>query len=168
NTAAVINYPDTHADMVRPGIALLGAYPSPLVKRVLALKPVLALKSKVVELKRIGPGTGVGYNQRHVARGTETIAILPIGYADGYSTHLSGVGEVLIRGARCRVVGQVSMDFTAVSIPEGVMAGVGDEAVLLGRQGGKVIALEELAAWMGVVPYEPLALLGPRVRRHYV
>lgn len=168
NTAAIINYPDTQADLVRPGIALYGAYPSPLVKRILPLKPVLSLKSKVVEVKTIGPGGGVGYNHRHVARSEESIAILPIGYADGYSTHLSGSGEVLIRGVRCRVEGQVSMDFTAVRVPEGTLATVGDEAVLLGKQGSDEITLEELAGWMGVVPYEPLSVLGPRVRRHYV
>lgn len=168
NTAALINYPETHAGMVRIGIALYGGYPSHEVPHTLDLKPVLALKTKVVDVKRIGPGTGVGYGHRHVADESEMIALLPIGYADGYVSRLSNRAMVLIRGKKCPVVGQVSMDFTAVRIPDWTTVSVGDEAVLLGSQEGAHITLDELASWAGMVPYEPLSLLGPRIARHYL
>lgn len=168
NTAAVINYPQTHADMVRIGIALYGGLPAPSVPRTLDLRPVLTLKSRVVDVKQIPAGTGVGYGHRFVAAEAETIALLPIGYADGYLTAFSDRARVLVRGHRARVTGQVSMDFTAIRVPPGVPVSVGDEVVLLGSQGQEQIQLQELADWAGMVAYEPLSLLGPRIARHYL
>lgn len=168
NTAALINYPDTQADLVRIGIGLYGGYPSVHVPRALDLKPVMSLKTRVVEVKRITPGTGVGYNHQHVALSEETIAILPVGYADGIVSQSSTAAQVLIRGMRCPVAGRISMDFCAVRVPEGTSVSIGDEAVLLGAQGADSITLDEYADWMHMVPYEPLCLVGPRVIRHYL
>lgn len=168
NSAAVLNFPEYQEDMVRIGIALLGNYPAFQVANPLPLEPVFSLKTRVVEVKRVLPATGVGYSHRHQTTNKVNIAVIPVGYADGYSTLLSNRGEVLVKGRRYPVVGQVSMDFATFECPIDSDVKIHDEVTLLGRDNGKEITLYEMASWMRCPIYEALCLMGPRIERRYI
>jgi len=173
NSAATIAHPRSHWDVVRCGISLYGLAPSPgLVDRV-PLRPALAWRSRVSFVKRLGPGDGVSYGQRGVVSQPSTIATVPVGYADGYRRGLwNRRGAVLINGRRCPIVGVVTMDQTIVDCGrpdhgahEGVA--VGDEVVLIGRQGAEQITADELAASLDTINYEIPCAIGNRVERRY-
>ncbi|MBU1024230.1 alanine racemase [bacterium] len=168
NSAAVLNFPEFQADMVRIGIALLGNFPAFQVANPLPLKPLFSLKSRIVEIKEILPSTGVGYSHKYQSSKNVKIAVIPVGYADGYSTLLSNRGEVLIKGNRYPVVGQVSMDFTTVECPVNSGVQIHDEVTLLGTDNGREISLYEMASWMRCPVYEALCLMGPRIDRKYI
>lgn len=154
---------------VRPGLMLYGAVPSPEDRTMCALHGILSLKSQVILCKRLPVGTRVSYSGTWTARRSSRIAVVPIGYADGYPWSLSNQGEVAIGGQRCPIAGRVTMDFLTVDITE-VREPVapGDEVVLLGRQGDVVITAEEMAGWAGTIPYEIFCRISKRMPRMYV
>src|SRR5262249_40262888 len=117
------------------------------------------------ELKRVPSEFPVSYGQTFVTRRPSALAVVPIGYADGYDRRLSNRGEVLVRGRRAPVVGAVCMDLTVVDVTDVAGVQVGDEVVLWGCQDGAEISVTEVAQWQGTVPYEVLTRLGPRVPR---
>lgn len=167
NSAATILHPDTHMDMVRCGIALYGLHPASSTYGVIDLKPAMSVKARVTQVKRIGLGDGVSYGFTWHAGGPTTIATLPLGYADGVHRVLSNQMSVLIGGRRCRQVGRVCMDQLMVEVPDGDVR-QGDEAVLVGTQGGMSITLDELAGLAGTINYElacGFALRLPRFHR---
>lgn len=164
NSAAIIDMPEMALDMVRGGIALYGLYPSRYVSRVAGLSPVLAWKATVMEVRRLQAGDSVSYGGTYVAEQPTTIALLPIGYADGYRRMLSGRGEVLIRSRRCRVAGRVCMDLTVVDCGD-LDVTPGDEAVLIGRQGDQEITADEMADWLHTINYEVTTQITERVPR---
>lgn len=169
NSAAVLDMPETHLDMVRPGIILYGLYPSEKVRKErVSLSPAMALKTRVSFVKRVGPGTSISYGRKYITTRETLIASLPLGYADGYSRLLSNQGEVLIRGKRLPVVGTVCMDQLMVDVGELPNVSMGDEAVLFGSQGGERIAVEEIAERLNTINYEILCMVGGRVPRVYV
>ena len=170
NSSALINFPRFKFDAVRPGIALYGEYTSPEVPKRLSLIPALSLKSRIVEVKTIGPGHGAGYNRRFVNESTKPcrVGILPVGYADGFLTFSTGRREVLIRGRRCRVIGAVSMDFVHVLLPDDLSIGVGEPVTLIGSDGDESITATEIARLLGTIPYEILCLIPQRIPRKYV
>ncbi|MBO4411981.1 MAG: alanine racemase [Lachnospiraceae bacterium] len=169
NSAAVLRkklFPAETA--VRLGIALYGVYPSDDVRYPIPLKPVMSLKSRITYVKTIPAGTPVSYGETFVSKRPMRIATISAGYADGIARGLSNTGEVLIRGKRAKILGRVCMDqFMAdvTGIPE---AQEEDEVVLLGKQGGEEIRIEELSAWSGRFPYEYLTCISKRVPRLYV
>lgn len=165
NSAATLRFPDMHLDAVRPGIILYGMWPSSACPRGIELKPVFRLVTKVALVREMPPRTGISYGLRYMTRGDERIAVLPVGYHDGYRRALSNRGEVLIRGQRAPVVGTVCMDQIMVNVThiEGVQAG--DEAVLLGRQGKEAITADDLARQLGTINYEIPGYFTPRVVR---
>ena len=167
NSGALINFPESRLDMVRPGIMLYGVYPAEHLRQKVELKPALSLKTQVAYLKTVEAGRTISYARTHRVKKRTRIATLPIGYGDGFSRGHSNRGEVLIRGERAPIVGIVTMDQLMVDVGgiEGVE--VGDEAVLIGRQGGERITAEEAAARIGTISYEVLAQLGKRVSRVY-
>jgi alanine racemase len=132
-------------DAVRPGHILHGLIPSPECGRSVRIKPCFSLKTEIGAIRKLPPGSSVSYGRTYRTSEDETIAILPIGYGDGYSRNLSGVGEVLINGKRCPIRGRVCMDQVVVGISEAPCAKVGDEVVLIGEQGGESISIEEYA-----------------------
>jgi alanine racemase len=170
NSAAIINFPGFKLDAVRCGIALYGHYASGLVPREMSLRPVLGLKSKIAEIKTLGPGHGAGYNHRFVNQSKTScrLGIIPVGYADGFMTVSSGRREVLIRGHRCRIVGAVSMDFAHILLPDDLSIGVGEPVTLIGRDGDEEITVEELAELFCTHPYEVLCLIPTRIPRKSV
>ncbi len=168
NSAATITLPAAYFNMVRPGIMLYGASPSPTMNEQIQLKPVLTWKTRILQLKKVPPGTSISYGQTFVTRRESLIATLPIGYADGYPRLLSNRGEALVRGKRAPIAGRVCMDLTMLDVTN--IGGVqqGDEVVLLGRQVGSEITADAMAAWANTISYEILTSISARVPRiHY-
>lgn len=165
NSAALVRFPETWATMVRPGIVLYGY--QPWAGERLPVRPVLQLKSRVVDCRRLQPGDGVSYHRLYVAERQTTVVTVPIGYADGYRYSLSGRALCLIHGKRFPVVGAVCMDEIMVDVGDEPVQ-IGDEVVLLGEQGQETIWADELACWMRSIPYEVLSGLSRRVPRLYL
>ncbi|MDR3120591.1 MAG: alanine racemase [Clostridiales bacterium] len=171
NSAAIIGFPESHLEMVRPGIILYGgAGELPGAHhRAAALRQVMALKARVVQVKEISKGMSIGYGRQFVADGPARIATLPLGYADGYSRAFScGRGELLIGGSRAPVAGRVCMDQCMADVTRLGRVRQGDEAVLFGAQGGAEITLSELAERIGTINYELMCAVSQRVPRIYL
>ena len=167
NSAAILLHPSTHFTMVRPGIMLYGYHTTAHPDGPPDLKPVLSLVTRVVQVSHLAPGQSTSYNRLFTASRPSRIAVLRIGYADGYSRLLSNRGAVLIGGHRAPIVGRVCMDMTMVDVTDIPNVVPGDEAVLIGQQGGLRITAGHLAHWTQTIPYEVLCAIGPRVRRVY-
>ncbi|MCK4647941.1 alanine racemase [bacterium] len=167
NSAGILNFPESYFNMVRPGLALYGIYPSEYVSRSLDLHPVMSLKSKVTYLKRVKKGATISYGKTYVTNKNTTIAILPIGYEDGYNRLLSNKGEVIIRGKKVKIAGRVCMDQTILDMGEVSDVKVGDEVVLIGKQGKERVSVEEIAKKVETVPHEVICRIAERVPRIY-
>jgi alanine racemase len=167
NSAGIIMYPASHYSLVRPGIMLYGYHTLPCARPALDLRPALAWHTTIATIRSIPRGGCVGYNRTFTALRASRIAVLPVGYADGYSRRLSNTGTVLIGGRRMPVVGRVSMDMTMVDVTDLPEAKPGDPVVLLGRQGSASIIATDIAATLDTIPYEVLCSIGPRVPRLY-
>jgi alanine racemase len=167
SSATLVAFPAYSASLVRPGIMLYGSYPSPAFQTVIPLKPVMTLKTRIHFLKSVPPGTRISYGGTFATWRKSLIATLPIGYADGYSRHLSNHGEVLIHGKRAPIVGKVCMDFIMVDVTDISRVSVGDEVVLMGKQGRGQISAEEIAEKINSISYEVLCAIGKRVPRIY-
>ena len=167
NSAAIVRFPDAHFSLVRHGIMLYGYHTLPATVPAPDLKPVLSLRTRVVQLRTIPPGGTVSYNGTFVATRPTRIAVLPIGYADGYSRQLSHRGSVLIQGRRAPIVGLVCMDMIMVDVTDLAPVQVGETVTLIGQQGGESIWANEVAGWIGTIPYEVLCGIGARVPRLY-
>jgi alanine racemase len=167
SSATITAFPTYYAKLVRPGIMLYGSYPSPTFRPLLPLKPVMTLKTRIHFLKPVPSGTRISYGGTFTAERDSLIATLPVGYADGYSRHLSNCGEVLIHGKRAPVVGKVCMDFIMVDVTDIPRVSVGDEVILMGRQGREQITVEEIAKKINTISYEVFCLIGKRVPRIY-
>jgi len=165
NSIGLLNYKNSHFNMVRPGLIVYGLYPKENLK--INLKPVLNLKTKVVFVKKMPAGSGISYGHDYITKKAANIVTLPIGYGDGYPRNLSNKAEVLIGGKHFKVCGRICMDQIMVDVGN-AKPRVGDEAVLIGVQGGKKITAEELALKSGTIPYEIVCGLGSRIPRIYV
>ena len=174
NSAAMTARPDTWKTMVRPGIALYGyslAFTrggEPATVTPLPLRPVLSWKTRVLTVKEVAAGQAIGYMGTFVTKAQSRIAVLPVGYADGYPRLLSNRARVIVGGEYAAVVGRVSMDLTIVDVSHIRSVAVGDEVVLIGSSGGKNVDAVELARLCESVPYEILCGLSQRVPRVYV
>jgi alanine racemase len=165
-SGAIVQLPESHLDMVRPGILFYGASPAPSVPRLVPVRGALRWVTRVVFFKVVAPGNPVSYGSTWAPSVPTRAVTLPVGYGDGYPRALSGRAEVILRGERHPVVGRVCMDQLIVSIGWGT-AYNGDEVVLLGRDGDLEITVEELAAWAGTIPHEILVGINTRVPRVY-
>jgi len=169
NSAAAIDTPELTYNMVRLGIGMYGLYPSDEVRKErVTLQPVMSIKTGVVMLKSLPKGEGISYGHRyHTQRDGERIGTLPVGYADGYSRMLTGKAQALIHGQRVPVVGAICMDQCMIDVSDLEEAALGDEVVILGRQGKEMISAEELAAQLGTINYEIVCMISHRVPRVY-
>jgi alanine racemase len=167
NSAALFSRDVPECNMVRPGIVLYGGLPSAVFAGRLDLQPVMSFRTSVVQVKEVPAGTGVSYGHRFMAERPTTLAAIPVGYADGYSRHLSCKAEVLVRGRRARVAGTVCMDWTLIDVTDIPGVVVGDEVTLLGRDNGQVITAEEWAEKVGTISYEVFCQVSKRVPRIY-
>jgi alanine racemase len=168
NSAAVFDLPESNFDAVRPGIALYGLQPSADVQnpRVRDLQPVLEWKTRVVFLKEVPSGVGLSYGHAFYTQRRSLIATVPVGYADGLRRNLSNRFDVLVHGVRCPQVGRITMDMSLIDVTalRGQVA-LGDEVVLIGRQGSEEITADELAATLGTINYEIVSGISHRVPR---
>ncbi len=166
NSAGILQIPESHLDLVRPGILLYGVYPSPECARTVAVKPALTWKSRVAYFKVVQPGHPVSYGSTWQSDHPVRLVTVPAGYGDGYFRALSNKAQVIIRDQRHPVVGRVCMDQMLVNLEWGT-AYNGDEVILLGSAGDQQITADELAQWAGTIPYEVLTNINTRVPRVY-
>jgi alanine racemase len=168
NSAALIEMPATHLDLVRPGIAIYGFYPSEALERSrIDLRPAMRLISTIIQVKQVPPGFAVSYGSTHVTAQPATIATVPIGYADGYNRRLSSRGQMLVHGVRAPILGRVCMDLTMIDVSHIPQVAEGDEAVLFGSQGDACLPADELAARLDTIHYEIVSAITSRVPRVY-
>jgi len=169
NSAGLLALPEARdgveMNLARPGLALYGLSPAPWLRPPRVLEPVLGWKTAVVHLKSVPAGTPISYGSTWTAPRPSRIATLPVGYADGWSRLLSNRGAVLVRGRRAPIVGRVCMDLCMVDVTDVPGVEVGDEVVLLGRQGAEVQDAHQLAALEGTIAYDVLCAIGARVPR---
>ncbi len=170
NSAGVIDHEEAYFDMVRPGIILYGYYPSDEVnKEALTLKPVMTLKGRIIQLKKVKKGSGVSYGHKFTTTRDETlIATIPIGYADGYSRGLSGKAMVMVGNRLCPQVGNICMDHMMVDVTEVEGVKVFDEVILMGSKGNLSFTADHMAKILGTINYEVLCALSPRIPRIYI
>ena len=174
NTSALFKFPESHFDMVRPGLILYGALSSTSLQAVLSekenlspFKPVMQWKSRIILVKSIAKGQPVSYSGSFTTQRSSLIATLPVGYADGLHRSLSNKMDVLIRGKRAPQIGNICMDMTLIDVTEIQDVQAGDEVVLFGKQEGQTITVDEMATKGGTIPYEILCNVGKRVPRIY-
>lgn len=166
NSAAIISLPQSHYEWIRPGLILYGA--SPFADKTgaeLGLKPVMQLISKLIATQQLTAGEQVGYGGQWTADKAMRMGVVSIGYGDGYSRHLSNIGEVIIRGQRVPIIGRVSMDTVCVNLDDCPKAQLDDEVIIWGTD---TLAVEWLADKAGTIPYELLTCVTPRVNREYL
>ncbi len=167
NSAATILDPKARYNLVRPGLALYGVYPCPEAREKIKLKPVMTYKARILSVKKIGKGEGVGYGPLYQSQAPMKLALVPVGYDDGYLRALSNRGFAWLKGKRVPVVGAVSMRCTAFDVSAVPEVSPGDEILLLGGR-EKEVPVEELAARAGLISYELLCLLGNKVSKIYL
>jgi len=178
NSAAVITLPEAHFDAVRPGLMLYGcspiqpsAIPSSAGKsHQLSAKliPAMTVKTKILSLRKVPKGTPISYGRTFITTRESLIAVLPVGYADGYPRSLSNNADVIIRGRRAPITGRICMDTIMTDVTEISGISEGDEVILLGKQKNTAITASELAEKAGTIPYEILTSLGNKSRRTYI
>jgi alanine racemase len=167
NSAAMVLRADAHFTLMRPGLAMYGLPPVPAVRDQVELHPVMTLKTRVLQMKRVAAGSGVSYGHTFVAPRESVIGVLAVGYADGYRRGLQHGGEVMIRGRRAPIVGAVCMDLTMVDLTDIAGAQVGDEVILWGGTGEAMISVNDVARLAQTISYEMLCTVGRRVPRIY-
>ncbi len=175
-SAATILFPESHFAMARVGISSYGLWPSKETRvssdhvegAQMELSPVLAWKTRVAQVKTVPAGSYVGYGCTWRAPVDSRIAVLPVGYADGYDRAMSNVGHVLIRGRRAPVRGRVCMNVMMVDVTHHPEVALEDEVVLIGAQGEERIRAEDLAGWSGTIAYEVVARIAPHIPRHRI
>ena len=172
-SAAALSDPNNHLDIVRLGISLYGLWPSPAAavrgqKLGLDLRPVLSWKSKIIQIKSIKKGETVGYNRTFRLPQDSRIAVLPVGYYDGYDRGLSNKGRVLIKGHLCPLRGNICMNLIMAELPADCSAQLGDAAILLGREGDLMISAEDVADQAVTINYEIVSRINPVLKREVI
>jgi alanine racemase len=167
NSAAILNHRTSYFNLVRPGIITYGVYPNNSVPEDTPFHPVANWTTRIVLVRDLPGGVGISYGRTYRTTSPECVAVLPVGYADGYPRALSNRGEVLIRGVRCPVRGAVTMNETVVDVSHVPNATAGDSVTLIGQEGNERIRVEELAEKCDTIGYEILTGIGPGVARDY-
>lgn len=169
NSATIIDMPEYYFDMVRPGIILSGFYPSDEVNMdEYKFEICVTLKAKVANVKTIGSGEGVGYGHLFKAEKPTVVGTIPLGYADGYSRLLSNKGYIVVKGAKCPILGKVCMDQFMVDLSGVENPQIGDEAIIYGDGNDGAMTAEDVANMRGTISYEVLTNLGKRLPKIYV
>lgn len=166
NSGAILQHPEAHFDLVRPGITVYGLYPTPVVERTVVLHPAMTLLSRIALVRTVGKGRYVSYGRTFKAPNRMRIATVPVGYGDGYPRSLSNQGIMIVRGRRVPIVGRVCMDQVLLDVTR-VGAEVGDEVLIYGKKGTAHLPIEEIAEMIGTIPNEIVCEVGNRVPRVY-
>jgi alanine racemase len=164
NSAGLVNYPEAHYNMVRPGLMLYGYYPDQEIRNKINLKPSLTLKSKVAFIKEVPPETAISYGGKFVTKRVSKIATIPLGYADGYRRELSNKGFIFVGGKIVPIVGTICMDVFMADVTDVDHVKAGDEVILFDNCN---ITVEEIAKQCGTINYEIISTIGERVPRVY-
>jgi alanine racemase len=167
NSGGFLDLPHAHRDMVRTGILMFGIFPSSVCRRIPGIKPVMSVKARIASIQKLEPGEVVGYGMRYTASSPRRIAVLPIGYGDGFP-RVRNQGDALIHGKRAPILGGIAMDALMVDITEIPEAQMWDEAVIMGRQGSEEITVHDVAKLKNSVSYEVLTSWRLRLRRKCV
>ncbi len=167
SSAGIFTGKSFYLDMIRPGIVLYGYYPNRKTQQedLFSLKPVLQLKSRAAAVKILRPGDSVSYHRAYKAAEKEKIAVIPVGYSDGYPFQVIGKSFVLIRGQRFPIIGDITANHLEVRLPYDSPISVGEEVVLIGSQGRERILVDEAAGWAGISTYKLLLRLSPLLVR---
>ena len=170
SSAAILEYPESHLDLVRPGIMVVGCYPSTreFRNRRIDLRQTIALKARVCYVKELQAGDSVAYHQAYTARSAELLATGAIGYPDGYPSNLDGKAQCLINGRRYPLVAAITANNIYIKAGRQENIRIGDEIVLIGRQKEETISVEDLAEISGISEYKLLACLNPLLPRYYL
>ncbi len=168
NSAAILQFPESHFELVRVGISLYGFPPSAQMGGAVGLEPVMAWKAKVSHVKSIKTGESVGYGRTFKAAYPTQVATIPVGYADGLRRALSNQGEMLIHGRRSTMIGRICMDQTMLEVTKIPGVQVGDVVTILGKDGYDQITATEMAEWLGTISYEVVCGISKRVPRVYL
>jgi alanine racemase len=167
NSGGFLDLPGAHRDLVRVGILLYGVFPSSVCRRIPGIQPVMSVKARIAAIQHLKPGEVAGYGMRYTAPSARRIAVLPIGYGDGFP-RVRNAGGALIGGRRAPLVGGVAMDAIAVDITDIPEAQMWDEAVIMGSQGGEEISVHDMARLKNSVSYDVLTNWRLRLRRKTV
>jgi alanine racemase len=168
SSAAMLEMPESHLDLVRVGIVLNGHFPAPFIHRPFHLLPAVSVRARVARVLQVAAGDSVGYSRTYVAPTARTLALVPIGYADGYHRALSNRGYMLVGGCRAPVVGRVSMDQLTIDVTDCPPTREGDSVVVVGAQEGAEVSFTELGELADTISYELLTHLGKRLPRFYL
>ena len=168
NTAATLTYPEMHLDMVRCGSAVEGIFPSPDVARSVDLRPSMSLKSHIARVKTLPAGSAISYGRTYVTTEQTRVALVPVGYGDGYRRDLSNKGLILVHGQRAPIIGRVCMDQCMVDVTHIPGVKLHDEAVLIGRQGNDEISGDEIGSWLGTGAFDIMTGFTSRIPRVYM
>lgn len=175
NTAAGIRYPDMHFDMVRLGVGLYGLHPSPVTRTLIDLKPAMSVHARITDVRTVPMSEGVSYGMNYRSPGSVKICTVPVGYADGLRRGLSGRTDVILGGQRCRQVGNICMDQCMFEVDLRVYGNrrrldpqIGDEVLLVGRQGDSVVTIDDMANTLQTINYEVAIGFSHRMPRLYV
>lgn len=171
-SASTILYPETHYSLVRVGITQYGLWPSLELKEsftkarpTFQLKPILSWKTRIAQIKDILSGTPVGYDQKYISDRPMRIAVLPVGYYDGFVRALSNVGYVLVKGQKCAILGNICMNMCIINISSVPQIQSGDEVILFGRDGMHLIGAEDHAKWTNTIHYEVVTRISEHIKR---
>jgi alanine racemase len=167
NSGGYLDLPNAHRDMVRVGILMYGIFPSTVCRRLEGIQPVMAIKARIAAIQKLLPGEHVGYGMRYTATTPRRIAVLPIGYGDGFP-RVRNQGHALVHSQRAPIVGGIAMDALMVDVTDIPQAQMWDEAVLMGEQGSDIITARDVAQLKNSVTYDVLAGWRLRLRRKCV
>lgn len=167
NSAAMLEIPSSHCDLVRCGVAIYGLFSTTRLRNFFDLKPVMTVKSVIIDMKKLISGEKVGYEGTYKTAKPTIMGVVPIGYAHGYDFHFSNMGKMLVGGKRVPVIGRVGMEFTSIDISEIPDAKIGDEVVVLGSQENEMVTAGELAGYLGTINYEIVSRINPSLPRIY-
>ena len=160
NSAAILDIPDSHFNMVRPGLILYGIFPSNYVSRNIELKLAMSFKTRIINLKKLDPESVIGYGRTFEIIKQTTVATIPVGYKDGFNRGFSNLGEVLVCGKRVPIIGRVCMDRCFIDVTNLSDVEIGSEVILLGNQDNETISIESVADLIGTIPYEIVCNVG--------
>lgn len=167
NSSGIINYRESHFNMVRAGFGLYGYYDDLSLSKVVKLKPAITWLTKIISVRDVGKGERIGYGGTYITTRTTKVATIPIGYADGFNRLLSNKGQVIVKGKRANIIGRICMDQAMIDVTELEDVSEGEEVVLLGKQLGEEISIYEMANLIGSIPNDVLVSIKNRVPREY-
>ena len=168
NSAGFLNFSESYFDMIRPGLIIYGISPNQATNQILSLKPVMSLRTRIVNLRKIPKGNSISYERTYFTKKDSLIAVVTTGYGDGYPWSLSNNAEVLVSGRRAKVIGNVCMDLTMIDVTAIQEVKIGDIVTLIGSDGSDTIKVNELAGWAKTIPYEVITRISPRVPRIFI